>query len=193
MCSRPLALFGLLGASVGGCGGAASAPVMDGSSGPTGKNVLMVLGDGNETNPVSAMGTAKGTGPGNVFLKNRLQNVLGHKVTMVADTTAKPMLLQAANSAALVIVCESVLSGNILTALNLSTTPIVSYEAGMPPAFTYGTLVADHMDIVNPIHPLAAGLSSGTFRRSGHRNYRDCGDQFLRNLLKGLSERERHT
>jgi uncharacterized protein YehS (DUF1456 family) len=25
------------------------------------------------------------------------------------------------------------------------------------------------------------------FRRPDHRNYRDCGDQFLRNLLKGLS------
>jgi hypothetical protein len=163
---------------------------MDGSSGSSGKNVLMVVGDSNETNPVGAMGSAKGTGPGDVFLKNRLQNVLGHKVTMIADTTVKPMLLQAANSADLVIVCESVLSGNILTALNPSTTPIVSYEAflqddfgmvdtsgtvspptaaggcdpGMPPACTYGTLVADQMDIVNPIHPLAAGLSSGTIK-----------------------------
>jgi uncharacterized protein YehS (DUF1456 family) len=27
------------------------------------------------------------------------------------------------------------------------------------------------------------------FRRPDHRNYRDCGDQFLRNLLKGLSGR----
>jgi uncharacterized protein YehS (DUF1456 family) len=28
---------------------------------------------------------------------------------------------------------------------------------------------------------------SAFFRRPDHRNYRDCGDQFLRNLLKGLS------
>jgi hypothetical protein len=34
----------------------------------------------------------------------------------------------------------------------------------MPPACTYGTLVADHMDVVNPTHPLAAGLSSGTIK-----------------------------
>jgi uncharacterized protein YehS (DUF1456 family) len=27
------------------------------------------------------------------------------------------------------------------------------------------------------------------FRRPDHRNYRDCGDQFLRNLLKGLGSR----
>ena len=25
------------------------------------------------------------------------------------------------------------------------------------------------------------------FRKQGHRNYRECGDQFLRNLLKGLT------
>ena len=28
---------------------------------------------------------------------------------------------------------------------------------------------------------------SAFFRRPDHRNYRDCGDQFLRNLLKGLA------
>jgi len=28
---------------------------------------------------------------------------------------------------------------------------------------------------------------SAFFRKEGHRNYRDCGDQFLRNLLKGLA------
>ena len=27
------------------------------------------------------------------------------------------------------------------------------------------------------------------FRRPDHRNYRECGDQFLRNLLKGLGSR----
>lgn len=29
---------------------------------------------------------------------------------------------------------------------------------------------------------------SAFFRRPNHRNYRDCGDQFLRNLLKGLAD-----
>ena len=28
---------------------------------------------------------------------------------------------------------------------------------------------------------------SAFFRRPDHRNYRDCGDQFLRYLLKGMS------
>jgi len=31
---------------------------------------------------------------------------------------------------------------------------------------------------------------SAFFRREDHSNYRVCGDQFLRNFLKGLSERE---
>ena len=29
------------------------------------------------------------------------------------------------------------------------------------------------------------------FRKEGHRNYKDCGDQFLRNFLKGLTIRYR--
>jgi uncharacterized protein YehS (DUF1456 family) len=52
-------------------------------------------------------------------------------------------------------------------------------------------------DIVALIEKSGLRVSKGElgafFRRSDHRNYRDCGDQFLRNLLKGLSERERHT
>ena len=30
------------------------------------------------------------------------------------------------------------------------------------------------------------------FRKAGHHNYRECGDQFLRNFLKGLAIRYRH-
>jgi uncharacterized protein YehS (DUF1456 family) len=29
------------------------------------------------------------------------------------------------------------------------------------------------------------------FRKEGHRNYKECGDQFLRNFLKGLTLRYR--
>lgn len=32
---------------------------------------------------------------------------------------------------------------------------------------------------------------SAFFRRKGHQNYRECGDQFLRNFLKGLALRLR--
>src|SRR5258708_1456131 len=64
-------------------GGAGSSASQDAAMAPTGKNILMVVGDSNESNPVGTTGTAKGTGPGDVFLENRLQNVLGHKVTML--------------------------------------------------------------------------------------------------------------
>ena len=29
------------------------------------------------------------------------------------------------------------------------------------------------------------------FRAPGHRHYRECGDQILRNFLRGLTQRER--
>lgn len=32
---------------------------------------------------------------------------------------------------------------------------------------------------------------SALFRKEGHRNYKECGDQFLRNFLKGLTIRYR--
>jgi uncharacterized protein YehS (DUF1456 family) len=46
-------------------------------------------------------------------------------------------------------------------------------------------------DIVSFIEKSGRRVSKGElgafFRRPDHRNYRDCGDQFLRNLIKGLS------
>jgi uncharacterized protein YehS (DUF1456 family) len=32
---------------------------------------------------------------------------------------------------------------------------------------------------------------SALFRRKGHKNYKECGDQFLRNFLNGLTKRNR--
>jgi uncharacterized protein YehS (DUF1456 family) len=47
-------------------------------------------------------------------------------------------------------------------------------------------------DIITLIEKSGLRVSKGElgafFRRPDHRNYRACGDQFLRNLLKGLSE-----
>lgn len=34
---------------------------------------------------------------------------------------------------------------------------------------------------------------SALFRNKGHKNYKECGDQFLRNFLKGLTIRLRNT
>ncbi len=46
-------------------------------------------------------------------------------------------------------------------------------------------------DIISRIersgHHISKAEISAFFRRKGHRNYRECGDQFLRNLFKGLA------
>jgi uncharacterized protein YehS (DUF1456 family) len=46
-------------------------------------------------------------------------------------------------------------------------------------------------DIISLIEQSGLRVSKGElgafFRRPDHRNYRECGDQFLRTLLKGLS------
>lgn len=46
-------------------------------------------------------------------------------------------------------------------------------------------------DIIKLIAKSGLRVSKGElgafFRRADHRNYRECGDQFLRNLLKGLN------
>jgi uncharacterized protein YehS (DUF1456 family) len=47
------------------------------------------------------------------------------------------------------------------------------------------------MDIIALIKKSGLDVSKAElgsfFRRPDHRNYRECGDQFLRNLLKGLT------
>jgi|SRR5690606_3502407 len=40
-------------------------------------------------------------------------------------------------------------------------------------------------------HPVTKPEMSALFRQAGHRNYRPCGDQLLRNFLKGLTMRVR--
>ena len=47
------------------------------------------------------------------------------------------------------------------------------------------------LDIIALIEKCGLRISktelSAFFRRPDHRNYRECGDQFLRNLLKGMT------
>lgn len=43
------------------------------------------------------------------------------------------------------------------------------------------------MESVN--FPVSKPEMSALFRKPGHKNYRECGDQFLRNFLKGLAAR----
>lgn len=46
-------------------------------------------------------------------------------------------------------------------------------------------------DIIDLIHKAGLNITKAElgsfFRNADHRNYRECGDQFLRNVLKGLS------
>jgi uncharacterized protein YehS (DUF1456 family) len=39
--------------------------------------------------------------------------------------------------------------------------------------------------------PVSKSELSALFRKAGHKNYKECGDQFLRNFLKGLALRYR--
>lgn len=36
-------------------------------------------------------------------------------------------------------------------------------------------------------NPITKGELSAVFRKEGHRNYKDCGDSYIRNFLKGLA------
>lgn len=49
---------------------------------------------------------------------------------------------------------------------------------------------SDMHEIMNSVSfPVSKPEMSALFRKPGHKNYRECGDQFLRNFLKGLAMR----
>jgi len=51
---------------------------------------------------------------------------------------------------------------------------------------------ADMLDILQQAgNPVSKSELSALFRKAGHKNYKECGDQFLRNFLKGLALRYR--
>lgn len=139
---------------------------------PVSRNILMVVG--NENGVVNY-----GTSIADVFVKNRLELDMGHTVTRMRDNAPADSLLMAANAADLVIIAESVTSGALNTKIVSTATPIFSYEAFLqdefglvnpqgrpvdpgPPADNadFGAIEDQtHIRIVNPSHPLAAGLS----------------------------------
>ncbi|HXH74732.1 MAG TPA: DUF1456 family protein [Bacteriovoracaceae bacterium] len=47
--------------------------------------------------------------------------------------------------------------------------------------------------LANIEYPITKPELSAFFRKEGHTNYRVCGDQFLRNFLKGLTNRLRES
>jgi hypothetical protein len=171
LASRLQPLAAVLSLLACGHGGPASTPA-DATGGlVAGRNILMVVGDANRT--VSP----RGSGIGDRFLKNRLETVLGHHVTLADDIAARDALVAAAQAADMVLVCESVASANLQDKLKGVSTPILSYEAfiqdemgftppgppgdpGEPTQFALGVRLSDNkIDIVDPAHPLAAGLS----------------------------------
>jgi len=142
---------------------------------PTGKNILMICGDENRT-------VITCTSIDDVTVKNRLELDFGHKVTRMGHDAPGDELLKAANAADLVIITESTLSRTLGAKIVSTPTAVLSSEAFLQDEFLqvnpkgkdiegrtaedmkvadYGTLhdTQHSINIVNPKHPLAAGLS----------------------------------
>ena len=136
----------------------------------TGKNIVMICGNENQT-------VLNCTSIGDVFVKNHLELDMGHKVIRVPHDTAADKMLAFANAADLVIVVESVGSGTVGTKIVSTPTPVLTSEAflqdefglvnpkgkpldpGLPDAGAFGAIENQTaINITNPGHPLAAGL-----------------------------------
>jgi hypothetical protein len=144
-------------------------PDLGAADASAGAAILFVVGSSNGT-------TARGDGIGDKFTRQRLETVLHHRVTLTDDTASAAMLQMLAQRADLVIVSESVSSAFLLGKLKPVTQPILNYEAfiqdemgltapgppgdpGLPAQFALGVKADEtRIDIVNPNHPLAAGL-----------------------------------
>ena len=134
-----------------------------------GSTILMIVGDDNET-------AEPGRGTGDLFIRNRLGQVLGHEVILFFETESLSSLHEALGFADLVIVSESVFSLRLRDKLKSAAIPVINCESfiqdemgmtarepsgdpGEPEDFAYGVREKDTgIDIVMPGHPLAAGL-----------------------------------
>jgi hypothetical protein len=134
-----------------------------------GSTILMIVGDDNET-------VEPGKGIGDVFIRNRLEKVLGHEVLLLIETESSSTLYEAIEFSDLVIVSESVFSLRLRDKLKSVRIPILNYESfiqdemgmtarepsgdpGEPEDYAYGVREKDTgIDIIMPGHPLAAGL-----------------------------------
>lgn len=132
-------------------------------------NILLIVGDENGK-------SEPGNGIGDVFIRNRLEKVLGHKVFLGIDSAPSEELYAASAEADLVIVSESSTSRKLQDKLKSVITPVINYESfiqdemgltakepsgdpGEPDDYAYGVRNKDSsIDIIMPDHPLAAGL-----------------------------------
>ncbi len=131
--------------------------------------ILMIVGDDNET-------VKAGQGTGDIFIRNRLEKILGHEVILFFETESSNTLYEAVELSDLVIVSESIFSLRLRDKLKSVTIPILNYESflqdemgmtprepscdpGEPEDCAYGVREKDTgIDIIMPGHPLAAGL-----------------------------------
>ncbi len=143
--------------------------IMDLNEGIQSRTILMIVGDDNET-------VEPGQGTGDLFIRNRLEKVMGHEVVLFTDTGSPASLYEASGIADVVIVSESVHSLKLQDKLKPVTIPVLSYEAfiqddmgltaqepsgdpGEPDEFAYGVREMDTgIDIIMSDHPLAAGF-----------------------------------
>jgi hypothetical protein len=156
-------------------GGVANEPGVDpgasdaGSSSVVAASIVFVAGTSNDT-------SAPGEAIGDQFVIERLQT-LGHMVLLRPDTTPAAELQSDAENADLVIVAESTTSTDLTDKLRDVSTSVMCFEAfiqddlsltaegppgdpGLPDSFALGVKEDEtDIDIVDPTHPLAAGLS----------------------------------
>jgi hypothetical protein len=116
---------------------------------PGNRNVLLVAG-------------ASGSNASDLAISNRLQS-LGYTVQMVLDT---PSNATNANGKGLVLISATVSSGNVTTKFRDVAVPVINWETQLQDDFGFATSSGNaasqtNLNITNPGHPLAAGLSAG--------------------------------
>ncbi len=123
---------------------------------PSSKMVLLVVAD------------ATALGQSDMAIRDHIQNashtvqVISDELTVTGDATGK----------ALIVVSSSVTSGNINTKFHDVAVPVINWEIALQDDFRFtGNTSADSgttggtqtsLNIINPDHPLAAGLSAGS-------------------------------
>jgi hypothetical protein len=135
-------------------------------------NILMVVGNANGTVTPDTLG------PGDLFIRNRMRDTLGHTVTVRHDTASGTALRTAALASDLVLIVESVTSTSLTNKLKSTPKPVLTYEGfiqddmgftatgagcdpGPPsPSCPFGAAEnRDRILIRDSSHPLAAGFT----------------------------------
>lgn len=115
---------------VGLCIALAAPPTLGQEPATGGKSILIVCGDENRT-------YAKCTSLDDRFLELRLRLDMGHRVTMMPDTTPEAEMRAAADAADLIIIPESVISNSVGRKLTATSTPLINMEAFLQDEFQF--------------------------------------------------------